>query len=145
MKIMPFLLSLSISSSAFADPTVFKNITEAETKLAGYTVADIDGDKQRLAEGKDLKINEIFSDLEAISALLVKQKLTEELALQMERACLLASLHDGSNYAVDIILTIYQKNKSIFEKAAQRLHPYDRKNLMDVFKGKDNESKNGNG
>jgi hypothetical protein len=144
MKRIVLSLSLLLCMPAFAE-TVFKSVADAETKLTNYTVADIDDDKQRLAEGKELKINEIFDDLQAISALMAKEKMTEELALQIERACLLASLHDPSNYAIDIILPIYQKNKAVFEKAAQRLHPYDRKNLLDALKGKDDEAKNGNG
>lgn len=143
MKSLILLCSLFISTSAFAAP--FKTVTEAEEKLATFTVADIDGDEQRLASGKSLKINEIFDDLKEAVAVAEKTKLTEELALQMERLCLLASLHDPSNYAVDLILPVYQKNKALFEKASQKLHPYDRKNLIEVLKGKDREATEGNG
>lgn len=143
MKTLILFCSLFMSTSVIAAP--FNNVTEAEEKLATFSVADIDGDEQRLAAGKNLKINEIFEDLKETVALLEKAKLTEALALQMERLCLLASLHDPSNYAVDLILPVYQKNKALFEKASQKLHPYDRKNLLEVLKGKDHEATDGNG
>jgi len=143
MKLKALLFTLIFSSTVFAAP--FKSVTEAETKLATYTVDDIDGDKQRVVEGKPLKIDEIFDDLEAVVTLLEKDTLTVELAYQLERACLLASLHDPSNYAVDIILSVYQKNKETFKKAAEKLHSFDRKNLLEVFKGKDGEANGDNG
>lgn len=131
MKNLIVAFTLFISSSAFAG---FKTAAEAQKKLSTYTVADIKGDVDRLAEGKPLKIDEIFDDLDSTVALLKKEALTEDLALQMERACLLASLHDPSNHAIEIILPVFIKNKEIFEKAAESLHPVDRKNVMEPMR-----------
>lgn len=131
MKNIILICTLLLSSSAFAG---FKTVAEAEKKLSEYTVADIKGDVDRLAAGKPLKIDEVFDDLQATVDLLAKATLTEDLALQMERACLLASLHDPSNHAIEIILPIYIKNKDLFENAAESLHPTDRKNIMEPMK-----------
>lgn len=131
MKKLILVFAFLISSSAFAG---FKTVAEAEKKLATYTVADIKGDVNRLAEGKPLKIDEIFDDLDSTVELLKKEALTEDLALQIERACLLASLHDPSNHAIEIILPVFIKNKALFEKAAENLHPVDRKNVMEPMR-----------
>lgn len=131
MKTFTFIFTLLISSSAFAG---FKTVAEAEKKLSAYTVADIKGDVDRLAAGKPLKIDEVFEDLQATVDMLAKNKITEDLALEMERACLLASLHDPSNYAIEIILPVFIKNKTVFEKAAESLHPTDFKNVMEPMR-----------
>lgn len=143
MKKLIVFSTLLISSSAFA--TSFKTVAQAEAKLAAYTVEDIKGDEQRFAEGKSLKIDEIFDDLTEITTLTEKNKISEELAVQIERVCLLASLRDKSNYAIDLVLPIYQKNKSLFKKGLQRFHSADQKELKEVLEGKDRETIEGNG
>lgn len=131
MKKLILIFSLLFSQLALAG---FKNVDEAQKKLATYTVADIKGDVDRLAAHKPLKIDEIFDDLQATVEMLAKNKVTEDLAIEMERACLLASLHDPSNYAIEIILPIYIKNKAVFEKASESLHPTDQKNVMEPMR-----------
>lgn len=134
MKQILIACILLLSSSAFA----FKTMEEATKKLNAFTVADIQGDADRLAQKKPLKIDEIFDDLQATADLVTKSSLvpTEALALAMERACLLASLHDPSNYAIDIIVAVYIKNKPVFESASESLHPTDRKNVMEPLRDK---------
>lgn len=131
MKKLILIFSLLFSQLAWAG---FKTVEEAQKKLSTFTVADIKGDVDRLAAKQPLKIDEIFDDLTATVEMLGKNKLTEDLALEMERACLLTSLHDPSNYAIEIILPIYIKNKAIFERAAESLHPTDQKNLMEPMR-----------
>lgn len=131
MKKLILIFSLLFSQLALAG---FKNADEAQKKLSTYTVADIKGDVDRLAAKKPLKIDEIFDDLTATVEMLGKNAPTEDLALEMERACLLTSLHDPSNYAIEIILPIFIKNKAVFEKASESLHPTDQKNLMEPMR-----------
>jgi len=145
MKKLSLILfsSCFLSFSAFAED--FASTDDAEKKLASYTVADIDGDKKRLAEKKELKIDQMFNDLEASVKLLEKKPMTDEMALQMSRVSLITFINDPSAFAIDIILPAYQKNKGLFEKAAQKLHPIDREVLKETLKSHDEASKEGVG
>lgn len=123
----------------------FKSPEEAVKKLAAYTVADIEGDQLRLKEHKDLKIDDMFNDLESAAKYLEKNPLTEDLAYQMGRVTVITFINDPSAFAVDLILPTYQKNKKLFEKAAKRLHSYDRTLLLETLKSHDQALTEGNG
>lgn len=134
---------LWISCPAIAED--FKTADEAVKKLSGYTVADIEGDKIRHKENKELKIDLMFNDLENAAKLSQKDSLNEDLAFQMERVALITFIHDPSAFAVDLILPVYQKNKAIFEKAAQKLHPVDRALILDTLESHSKTTTEGNG
>ncbi len=137
-----FIISSLFTFSAYA--AEFKSVDEAAKKLSAYTVADIDGDAKRLKENQELKIDQMFNDLEKTEKFLRKNNLTEDLAHEMERVSLITFIHDPTTFAIDLILPVYQKNRIIFEKAAQKLHPYDRNLLMEILKSKDKaETDNG--
>lgn len=138
-----FLIPLFLTTPAFAQE--FKSQEDAEKKLATYTVSDIDGDSKRLADKQELKIDQMFNDLEATAKLLEKEIPSEGLVLQMERVSLITFINDPSTFAVELILPIYQKNKTLFEKAAQKLHSYDRNMILQILKSKDQAETEGNG
>jgi len=142
MKKLIVICALFISSAFAAE---FKTVAEAETKLSAYTIEDIKGDEQRYLDGKPLKIDEIYDDLKEVANFSEKNKVTEELAVQIQRVCLLASLRDKSNEAVEIALPVYQKNKSLFNKGRKRFDPEDQKELKNVFEGADRASTKGTG
>lgn len=138
-----FLIPLFLTTPALGQE--FKSQEDAERKLATYTVNDIDGDSKRLADKQELKIDQMFNDLEATAKLLDKATPSEGLVLQMERVSLITFINDPSTFAVDLILPVYQKNKALFEKAAQKLHSYDRGMILQILKSKDEAETEGNG
>jgi hypothetical protein len=140
---MVLFTSCLLSFPAFAED--FATTEDAEKKLSSYSVADMEGDKKRLADKQELKIDQMFNDLEACVKLLEKKPMTDEMALQMSRVSLITFINDPSAFAIDIILPAYQKNKALFEKAAQKLHPVDRAVLLDTLKNHDKANKEGEG
>ena len=138
------LISTLLTVPAFAE--TFKSADDAVKKLEAYTVSDVEGDKARLEARQPLRIDQMFEDLEGAVKLIGKQALTEDLAYQMGRVTIITFINDPSAYAVgEIILPVYQKNKKVFEKAAQKLHPVDRKLLLDTLKSFDEASSEGQG
>jgi hypothetical protein len=145
MKKLSLLLTITLLSFSAHAATDFKSVDDATKNLSSYSVADIDGDAKRLKEKQELKIDQMFNALEETAKFLEKNTLTEDLAYQMERVSLITFIHDPTTFAVDLILLVYQKNKVLFEKAAQRLHPYDRNLLLETLKSKDEATSGGNG
>lgn len=137
------LFSGLLSLPAFAED--FKSAEATTKKLSAYTVSDIEGDKNRLKERQELKIDQMFNDLESAVKYLEKNPLTEDLAYHMERVSLITFINDPSAFAAEIILPVYQKNKSTFEKAAQKLHSFDRKLLLETLRSHDHAVTEGNG
>lgn len=135
-------------SSLISFPLYAENFTSSENaveKLEAYTVKDIEDDKERLKKRRELKIDEMFKDLERAMKYLEKSPLTEELAFQLERVSLITLIHDPSAYAIEIILPVYQKNKDLFKKAAKKLHPVDRDLILDLLQSHDEADREGQG
>jgi len=138
--LLPLLLIFSMKASAD-----FKSTDEVIKKLSAYTIADIDGDEQRLKDKKPLKIDEMFNDLEETNKYFETNKINEEAAREMERVVLLTLLHDPSGFATELVYPVYSKNVDLFKKAAEKLHPYDRKVILQVLQGQKEAVEHGDG
>ncbi|RYF50599.1 MAG: hypothetical protein EOO38_05280 [Cytophagaceae bacterium] len=141
MKNIFIILSLVFSFTAHAAD--FKSNEEIFKKLSAYKTEDIEGDAKRLEKKEKLKIDEMFDDLEAASKYVVKNSLTPEVALEMERVCLITFLHDPATFGADLILPAYDKHRDVFKAAAKKLHPYDMGILLEVLSSKSDVLKNG--
>lgn len=117
--IVPLFFSLNVQS--------FENSREVAEKLSKWDVSDIEADVERVEKGKNLFIDEMFDDLEAADSFFSNHRIDEVSALQMQRVALLTFLHDPMTYGAQLIARTYSKNKALFRKAANKLHPYDRK------------------
>ncbi|WP_413288114.1 hypothetical protein [Bdellovibrio sp. HCB337] len=138
MKKLGLILFTSLLTSLAHAATEFKNVEDAVKKLKAYTIADIEGDKARLKEGKTLKIDQMFDDLEGAVKLAEKNTLSEDLVHQMERVAIITFINDPSAFAVsDIMLPLYQKNKELFKKAAEKLHSTDRALILETLDEQD--------
>ncbi|MBK9323485.1 MAG: hypothetical protein IPM97_11190 [Bdellovibrionaceae bacterium] len=135
-----FILSLAFASVLQAKE--FTSSDQIVKKLSAYQLHDLTGDIQRLKNKESLKIDEMFDDLEAAAKFLEGKTPSEDVAYHIERVCLLTFLHDPTSFAVDLTLSTYEKNKSIFEKAAKKLHNYDMQVILEVYDGKSGALKN---
>ncbi|MBC7370533.1 MAG: hypothetical protein H7326_03150 [Bdellovibrionaceae bacterium] len=141
MKTLLFVLTILLSMQVFA--AEFKSNDDILKKLASHTVEDIKGDAKRVEAKEKLKIDEMFDDLEAAAKFIDKSEVTEDMAVELERVCLITFLHDPTTLSADLIIKVYDRNQSVFKKAAKRLHPYDMGIILEVLRSKNEVSKNG--
>lgn len=138
-----FFLATLIGFPAFA--VEFKSSEEILVKLSAYKVEDINGDAEKVERKQKLKIDEMFEDLEAAAKYIGKDKISVELAFEIERVSIITFLHDPMTYSAELILDVYERNMEIFQTAAKRLHPVDSKLILGVLEGKLDTRKNGQG
>ena len=119
MKTLLFVLTSLLSMQVFA--AEFKSNDDILKKLASHTVEDIKGDAKRVEAKEKLKIDEMFDDLEAAAKFIDKSEVTEDMAVELERVCLITFLHDPTTLSADLIIKVYDRNQGVFKKAAKRL------------------------
>jgi hypothetical protein len=141
MKSSLVLTALLFSVSAFAGE--FKSQEEILKKLTTYSFADIEGDEARLKNREPLKIDEMFNDLEAASKFIKSAAVSEDLAFELERVCLLTMVRNPAGGGLDRILNVYANNRSTFIRAFRGFHPEDQSVLKESFKGKSDAEKYG--
>lgn len=129
------ILTLSLFSSTLW-AAEFKTQSEAEKKLATYGVSDVETAIKKSQEARNQKMDEMFDDLTATSKLIGKASPSEDLAYEMVRVTLLTFVHDPTGYAIDTIIEVYKNNTALFDKVAQRFHPYDRDLFLKTIKAR---------
>ena len=136
MKKLFILLLLAASSLQAQAETSAR--TEVLEQLKSFSSKDLAADVVIVKEkkGDELHIDKMFKTLEAANKLIVNDKITgdEELVKEMERVALLTFQHDPSQYAAEIIVPSFQKDKLTFKKAAKSLSATQSKRIIDSLR-----------
>lgn len=138
-----------ILCSFFATPAMaaFYDVREAIEKLHA---AKIDAlitvtEDTKLSEDDMKAQDKAFAALEAAVSTAVKESGTEELQEEIIKATVVLLKKDPTQYAGEVVLPLYEKNKKSFLSNLKKLPASDAKLVEDAVKSAARQAKSGNG
>jgi hypothetical protein len=138
VKHILLILTLMFSLPGFA----FKNVAEAETKLKTFSLEQF---KDKDEKAKDQIEDDIVDSI--IDAVDMAVKDPTQLALKKEivRVAVILQKRDPTNYAGELVLPLFEQNRTEFKTLLKSLPPKDARLLEDAVKISARVKAKGNG
>ncbi|UXR65184.1 phosphoenolpyruvate carboxylase [Bdellovibrio bacteriovorus] len=138
-----------ILCSFFATPAMaaFYDVREAIEKLHAAKVDALITvtEDTKLSEDEMKAQDKAFAALEAAVTTAVKESGTEELQEEIIKATVVLLKKDPTQYAGEVVLPLYEKNKKSFLSNLKKLPASDAKLVEDAVKSAARQIKSGNG
>lgn len=136
MKYFITLLLFAFSLSALGQQQI-----ALMKELKSFEKSQLKADIQN-KDKSQLNIDKMFKALQKLEALYAKEKMPAEYIEQSCRVAELTFINDPSEFAAEIILPLYQKQKADFTKAFIK---HNFKRCQEALENADREEKDGNG
>ncbi|XGC81693.1 hypothetical protein ACES2L_04255 [Bdellovibrio bacteriovorus] len=122
-----------------------QNLSEALKKLKTYSISDVTVSAKNNDEQVGKKTAEMLLTIDKTVQLMLKEKPTPEVYLELLRVAAISFEGDPSEAAGELLLPLYQKNKKDFESALKKLPAKDAEAIKESVKNSEREYSEGNG